>query len=545
MNKVPKHPQEDLRILSLEDLKILDTLPEKEFDEITFLAAQLCGTSMSFISFVDKNRQWFKSKYGFEFNQIPRDTAFCSYAILRHEPTIITDCHADERFLDNPLVTGDSRIKFYAGIPLNSPDGLPIGTLCVADKANKNLSEHQIKCLQTLSIQVTRLFELKIQNESLKASTEALTYKSIILDSISEGIMLLDKSGAIVDCNPAAAEFLGVTREQLLGAKTENSDWINITEDGHNFPVDELPTVKCLRTAEKQSNVVMGVRHIFADTRWLNINSRPLFLHKEDEHSHVVTSFSDITTYKKLQNDRRELEGKLSDSSRLSALGEMAGGLAHEINNPLAILLGKSSILKAKLLNGGLTLDDVKSFDKIESTIERIAKVIRGLRTYARNADSDPFIKGRMTDIITDTVELCATRFRNAGVKFSIESDVDIEIDCRPSQISQLIMNILNNSFDAIADLKDKWITIRVQDYPESTKIIFSDSGHGIPDALVSKIMQPFYSTKEVGKGMGLGLSISKGIAESHGGTFKYDEQAINTSFILVLPKSQQQRKVA
>ncbi|WP_025743830.1 GAF domain-containing sensor histidine kinase [Aquimarina pacifica] len=160
---------EKFRLEALKSLNILDSKPQKEFDEITTLAAHLCETDIALISFVDNNRQWFKSKYGMSTCETPRELSFCAHAILEPEkPFVINDARTDERFSKNPLTDVEKLVVFYAGIPLIDKDGFALGTLCVIHSEPKQLSEKQLKSLKALSNQVIILLELNKKNKDLE-----------------------------------------------------------------------------------------------------------------------------------------------------------------------------------------------------------------------------------------------------------------------------------------------------------------------------------------------------------------------------------------
>lgn len=145
------------RLAALKAYQILDTVPEACYDDITRLAAHICGTSIAVVSLVDENRQWFKSTFGIEATETPRDVAFCTHCIPQNDLLIVPNALEDSRFATNPLVTGDPHIRFYAGAPLTVPGGQNLGTLCVIDKEPRQLTAIQAEILRALSRQVVSL----------------------------------------------------------------------------------------------------------------------------------------------------------------------------------------------------------------------------------------------------------------------------------------------------------------------------------------------------------------------------------------------------
>ncbi|MBT9187115.1 sensor histidine kinase [Zobellia russellii] len=177
----PKIPlNEEDRIKALESFEILNTLEEEEYDAITRIAAEICNTPMALVSLVDSDRQWFKSHYGIDATETPRDLAFCAHAINNPEELfIVKDSSKDERFADNPLVTGGPQVQFYAGAPLNTKDGFSIGTLCVIDTLPRtNFTPKQQACLRSLANQVMAQLELRRQNSLQQIINNELSVKN-------------------------------------------------------------------------------------------------------------------------------------------------------------------------------------------------------------------------------------------------------------------------------------------------------------------------------------------------------------------------------
>jgi GAF domain-containing protein len=152
---------EELRLAALREYRILDTAAEEAYDDLTALAAYVCGVPIAMISLVDESRQWFKSKVGLNQQETPRDVAFCAHAILQPEPLIVRDALKDARFADSALVTRAPHIRFYAGFPLTNPDGFALGTLCAIDRKPGQIKPKQKSAMQALARQIIALLELR------------------------------------------------------------------------------------------------------------------------------------------------------------------------------------------------------------------------------------------------------------------------------------------------------------------------------------------------------------------------------------------------
>jgi len=240
--------------------------------------------------------------------------------------------------------------------------------------------------------------------------------------------------------------------------------------------------------------------------------------------------------------EARELDehrAKLVFAFKFVALGEMAGGVAHEINNPLAIISGYTSQLQEMLNHSAFDKTTFESMlGSIRAAVGRITKIIAGLRNISRDGSRDPFTECRMNDLLYEVLGVSRERFRINGVELIFEGEeLGTVVNCRPVELQQVILNLLTNAFDAVQECPRKWVKLSLEELESEVCVSVTDSGPGIPAELRDKVFQPFFTTKPIGKGTGLGLSISKGIAEAHKGTLSMEREAGETCFVLKLPK--------
>lgn len=255
----------------------------------------------------------------------------------------------------------------------------------------------------------------------------------------------------------------------------------------------------------------------------------------------IVLTLEDITLLVEKNQELEALHAKLAQASRMAVLGEMTAGIGHEINNPLTVILAQVDILSS-LIKKSATLENKEDFlhrlEKITHTGRKIDKIVRGLKAYGRDSSNDPFQSTLVSELISSSLELCQEKLQEHNIHFFINDyDPSLEIDCRPGQISQVLLNLIANSKDAVSSLEDKWIRLHIEDLGDSVRFALIDSGKGIPASISHKVTESFFTTKESGKGTGLGLSISKKIAEAHFGQLYLDHNSPHTKFVFEVPK--------
>lgn len=203
MESAPLPPDEEQRLSSLQNLRIMGTAAEAAWDHLAEMASKLCKTPISLVSLVGEKRQWFKARVGLEAQETPREYAFCAYALLEEDPFVVPDTDRDARFLDNPLVTGDPNIRFYAGAPIRAPDGAKLGTICVIDREPRELDDFQMDGLKVIAEMAEALLTMRAAAIVMEDAIQSLQGDgegpSPFIESIQTVTTQLDELAADVD----------------------------------------------------------------------------------------------------------------------------------------------------------------------------------------------------------------------------------------------------------------------------------------------------------------------------------------------------------
>ena len=546
MQAPDKPPDEAARLEALASYRILDTAPESGFDGLTKLAAHLLEVPIALISIVDGDRQWFKSHYGLEVPETTREISFCGHVVQDGEPLLVPDVTADARFADNPLVTGDPHIRFYAGAPLRTAEGHVLGTLCAIDHRPRQLSVRQQELLRLLADQVMDQLELRRQRHTLILERAALLASErelaagqarlrALFDGMAEGVLLQDKSGAITACNPAAERILGLNLAQMLGRSPVDPRWQATHLDGAPFPGEEQPAMVTLRTGQPCTDVGMRVHRPSGERSTIRVNSQPIQPGPDGLPGAVVCTFRDTTEIERLREH-------LTRQQRLVTTGTLAAGVGHEINNPLAFVSTNLDFVLEELRNlssaspSGRQRELIEALSEAREGAERIRKIVRGLRTLAR--EEEPRVAVALHPALETAANMAMHEVRHrAKLELLLEPVPPVLAD--EAGLSQVFVNLIVNAaqcFDVASPERNR-IVVRTKLEGARVVVEVEDNGPGIAPGVLPRIFDPFFTTKPVGVGTGLGLSISHSVVTGLGGELSCDtEPGAGTRFRVSLP---------
>lgn len=365
-----------------------------------------------------------------------------------------------------------------------------------------------------------------------------------ILMEINHGVIIIDPSGKIILWNTWIEKHSRIRMNEALGfgffdlfPLSENNIRLKTSlnwclESGKYSLISERFGVSLIPLTDNNGNLINS-RIIINPVKFNNYCYACIEIY--DSSSYLAKEHFSRDQAKKLKNTQTTLV----ETSRLAALGEMAGGIAHEINTPLGAIILRANQIKRTIEKFPENNEKILEYaNTIISVGHKVESIIKGLRHFSRNTGSDPFIYYKVSLIIDETILLCASRLENNSIEVIIEiEDSSIEISCRPTQISQVLLNLISNAQHAVKNFGDKkWIKIKTQKDENWLLIKVTDSGPGIPDEIIGKIFQPFFTTKDLDEGTGLGLSISTGIVKEHGGSLTLDRSAKNTTFVIKVP---------
>ncbi|GIL16529.1 MAG: sporulation kinase A [Oligoflexia bacterium] len=357
------------------------------------------------------------------------------------------------------------------------------------------------------------------------AHREMSELNDTLMQNTESAVCFFRATGEVITFNESACKMVGLTSEEFKKINFhEQAAW-----KGCSLYKD---AIQCLETRKKVKGrtelmVNDGAKAVYVDYLFSVVH--------RNGNEYLMLVLNDLT-------EEKLAERAMAQAEQLSSLGELAAGIAHEINSPIAIIMALSGFMRSQLDSDSYEFDQKALrdiFEKIETTSDRIAKIVRGLRSMSRVAMADPFAIESVQKIIDNVVELTRYRFKAEGVQLIVPQGVEnFLVECHEAQIVQILVNLVNNAYDSLmtTNQKKKIIRIDVVLRSDFCEMRVTDNGPGIPEHVKKKLMTPFYTTKPKGKGTGLGLSLSKKLAQEHSGDLYLDEQVEGTCFVLYFP---------
>lgn len=362
----------------------------------------------------------------------------------------------------------------------------------------------------------------KIENGQTALAESEEKYRTI-LEEMQEGYLELDLAGNTIFSNDAMCQMLGYSRDGLLG-----THWHLFIHPDDVEAVSQ--TISQVYNTDKPSGAFTW-RFLRRDG---NVGYTETYVYPKHDKSGNIVGLRILT---RDVSERKLLEQQVLTANKLASVGEMAAGIAHELNNPLTGVIGYAQLL---MMRNDLPLEVKNDLSKICEAGQRAARIVKGLLTFARPDQTEKkFID--INELIERTVELCNYEFRTTNIEVQTKLSPELpRVLADYTQIQQVVLNILVNAGQAISELKRPGkITITTEAKEGYVTIAISDNGPGIPANIQDKVFDPFFTTKEVGKGTGLGLSISHGIVTAHGGKIYFRSQdGKGTTFFVKLPRA-------
>ncbi len=342
------------------------------------------------------------------------------------------------------------------------------------------------------------------------------------------GLNLCRMDGLWLESNPAFLSIIGYSRQEADGGLT----YWQLTP--RKYDADESVQLEKLRSTRRYGPYEK--EFIRRDGSLVPVRLHGFLIHRDGE-DFIWSLIEDLTTQRQLEARLEEERAKSIHATKLAVMGEMAASFAHEINNPLAIIDAYAfSLEEAKenpdpaLLGEGLTA--------IRESVLRAGKIVHGLGKFSRQGSTEPLVDIPLATVVNESLDLCRARLRTNGVAVELDASSPLKVRGRPIELSQVLVNLINNGFDAVQTAREKWVRITVGEGPSATaEVAVEDSGPGVPADLAESIFQPFVTTKPAGSGTGLGLSISRSIIERLGGTLTLDHSKPFTRFVVSLPR--------
>lgn len=545
--KVPLPKNEAGRLAALRSYEILDTPPEEIFDRITHLAAAYLKAPIALISLVDENRQWFKSCYGLNVKETPRDMAFCAHVIAQDDVMIVNDATKDPRFNENPLVTKEPNIRFYAGAPLRTKDGFNLGTLCAIDHVAREFTDEQAQVLADLAHLIVNEMELKTAAKSLRQEiverqrverdlsrtrdklelrvaerTQELRRSEArfrdFASTSSDYFFEMDEHLRFSYFSDRFTEIAGISPDELLGKTRQETGIPGVDDEDWRRHLADLEAHRPFR------NFVHPRTHRDGHVVYLSINGIPMFDAGNKFIGYRCTG-ADITDRVKADDERRLalLQAKQANQAK----SEFMALMSHDLRTPLNAILGFSELMRQQYL-GPLGNGKYEEYaENIRTSAEHLLALVNDildLSTIETGKQSLTKEKFRAGEAIAECARIVAEEARSRGIALVTKAPKNLpRLYADRRAVNKILLNLLSNALK-FTPAGGK-VTVSATASKRETVFKIADTGKGIPAKRLREITDPLsrieYDPYLSGEGWGLGLTITKSLIAVHGGSLE------------------------
>lgn len=524
MSAPPLAENEADRIAALHSLHLLDTAPEERFDRITRLATRVFDVPIALVSLVDRNRQWYKSCQGLTQSETPRNVSFCAHAILDEDTFVVPDARQDPRFADNPSVAGAPHIRFYAGQPLNGPEGHKIGTLCIIDRKPRRLSAADRDALRDLAALAEAELNHVELNQALAMRRDSETRVRAVMDHVADALITFDQAGRVESVNLAAQRMFGYHAGEIVGQ-----------------PVTLLVPESC----HDRFNKLLSNATQPDDQSLLDMQQEEVLLCKDGtqrvveyvisavrlgEQNLFIAVVRDISERKRAEEVMALARDQALEASRLKS--EFLASMSHEIRTPMNGIIGMTDILLDTHLD-----DEQREFATIvRDSGHALLTIINDILDFSK-IEAGKLVLDRvdfdLRPVVEGVAEILAGKAREKGLILMTYVAPEIPaLQGDPGRLRQILLNLVGNAikFTERGEVVVRATLEQADEEDLCVRFTVRDTGIGLTEAGRRRLFQPFMqadsSTTRRHGGTGLGLVISKQLVELMEGTIGVESVA-------------------